>query len=289
MVPFLCHETLFYKMKKVIFTVLLVFSSIFFCFQNLTAQEFRVQLAAFTKQVPFTYFAFSGINNVYSNRDQNEIYRYYMSDVYYSAEAAERTRKILVNRGFVNAQIIDITKEKSLCSPQDPAFNQGVIYTNLMTEQLYFRNIYFDFDRHILSAESKAELDEVAKMLKANPKLKANISGHTDSKGSPEYNVKLSLRRAKQARSYLVNKGVHFNRIHVKVYGESTPIAVNFLEDGMDAPQGRHYNRRVVVTLTDRFNEVVMDTERMSDIPGYLRINKQTLRQQIMHAQVKRR
>lgn len=252
------------------------------------AQEYRVQIAAFPEQVPFTHFLFSGINDVYANVDQNEINRYYLSENFYSSQEAEEARKKLVKRGFNNAQIIDLVKEKSLCTANDPAAEQGAIYTNINTEHLYIRHFYFGFGESKLSAESKKQLNKIYLKLKRNPHLRAFVQGHTDASGSPEFNLALSIRRARAARNYLVAKGIHFGRIDVKVYGESAPVAINIAVDGTDEPDGRKYNRRVVVVLTDKHGEVVNDVERMRDVPGHLRINKQTLRQQLIYADLKR-
>ena len=106
---------------------ILVFLSI-----SLQAQEYRVQLAAYVEKVPFTRFAFSGVNNIYMNQDQNGIHRYYIRTSFRNAESAELARKELVNRGFPHAQIIDIERERSLCGKGCSNLNQGSIYTCLL-------------------------------------------------------------------------------------------------------------------------------------------------------------
>jgi len=171
---------------------------------SLFAQNYRVQIAAFPEQVPFTRFLFSGVNDIYANVDQNEIHRYYLSENFYSSQEAEEARKTLVRREFNNAQIIDMVKEKSLCKANDPAADQGVIYTNINTEHLYIRHLYFGFSKSSLSIEAKESLDEIFKKLKRNPRLLGTIQGHTDASGSPEFNLALSIRRARAARNYLV-------------------------------------------------------------------------------------
>jgi len=252
------------------------------------AQEYRVQVAAFPEKVAFTRFVFSGINDIYANVDQNEINRYYLSENFYSSQEAQEARKILVKRGFNNAQIIDMVKEKSLCSADDPAADQGAIYTNINTEHLYIHHLYFGFGKSSLSLESEKNLYKTFLKLTRNPQLLVTIQGHTDASGTPEFNVALSKRRARAARNYLVAKGIHSGRISLKVFGESTPLAINISVDGTDEPDGRKYNRRVVVVVTDQNGEVVNDVERMRDVPGHLRINKQTLRQQLIYAGLRR-
>ena len=148
-------------MLKIFTKVQIVFFLLIILNVSTFAQDYRVQIAAFPEQVPFTRFLFSGVNDVYVNVDQNEINRYYLSENFYSSEEAEQARKILVQRGFNNAQIIDMVKEKSLCTPNDPAANQGAIYTNINTEHLFIRHFYFGFSESKLSIDSQKELNKI--------------------------------------------------------------------------------------------------------------------------------
>jgi len=199
---------------------------------------------------------------------------------------AEKTRKELVKRGFTNAQIIDIEREKSLSKAQF-ATNQGTIYTNAATEHLYFRSVFFKFNRSSLTLEAQEKLDDIFSVLVNNPSLKLQIWGHTDAMGSADYNIALSKRRARMARNYLISKGIHAKRLSAMVYGESTPIAINNHMDGSDSPEGRRYNRRVVIAVVNQKGEVINDLERMVEVPPHLRVNKQILRQQLMYARLR--
>jgi len=76
------------------------------------------------------------------------------------------------------------------------------------------------------------------------------IVGHTDSKGTVEYNLRLGQRRADSVASYLTAKGVPASIISTRSMGESDPVAPNTLPDGRDNPAGRALNRRVVITVT---------------------------------------
>lgn len=105
--------------------------------------------------------------------------------------------------------------------------------------------VYFEFDRSELSGEGRAALDQAAEVLRNNPSLRARVHGHTDSKGSEQYNQGLSERRAEAAAQYLTSRGVAANQIvEVVGYGETRPVAPNTHEDGSDNPQGRAQNRR---------------------------------------------
>ncbi|MFZ5971334.1 MAG: OmpA family protein [Bacteroidota bacterium] len=105
------------------------------------------------------------------------------------------------------------------------------------------KNIYFDFDRTTLKSESFVELDKVVDFLKANPNVEIEISGHTDSKGSDEYNANLSQGRSQAVVDYIVSQGIDVGRLTAHGYGESKPI------DSNDTEEGRANNRRVEFTV----------------------------------------
>jgi OOP family OmpA-OmpF porin len=83
-------------------------------------------------------------------------------------------------------------------------------------------------------------LKQVVAVMSSNPKIKIQVQGHTDSRGSARYNLKLSQRRTRSVRRYLINKGgIDGSRLTAKGYGESKPIATNRTR------KGRAKNRRV--------------------------------------------
>ena len=104
-------------------------------------------------------------------------------------------------------------------------------------------NIFFDFDKTTLRPESFPELDKVVTLLKENPSLFIEIGGHTDDKGSDEYNENLSRGRAEAVRAYLTSNWIASNRVTAKGYGESMPEVAN------DSDENRQINRRVVFTV----------------------------------------
>ena len=100
-------------------------------------------------------------------------------------------------------------------------------------------NIFFDYDKATLLQQSYNELHMLIGMLKANPKMKIEVRGHTDGRGSDDYNRRLSENRAKAVVDYLVSKGIDPRRLQYKGFGKSMPIATNATEEG------RARNRRV--------------------------------------------
>src|SRR5436190_5044305 len=100
-------------------------------------------------------------------------------------------------------------------------------------------NVFFDFDKWDLRSESFVELDRVVKLLEENPAIEIEMSAHTDSYGSDDYNFKLSDNRARSVMEYILSKGIATTRIISQGYGETVPVAPN------DTPENRQLNRRV--------------------------------------------
>ena len=83
--------------------------------------------------------------------------------------------------------------------------------------------IYFDFDSFQVAENSKSTLEKVAEYLKGNPGSNVTISGHTDERGTTEYNLMLGDQRAKAAHDYLVRLGIDPLRIKTISFGEERP------------------------------------------------------------------
>ena len=102
---------------------------------------------------------------------------------------------------------------------------------------------FYDFNKSTLKPEGKAKLDDlVSKMSGLNLEVIIAV-GHTDSVGTPEYNQKLSVRRADSVKEYLVSKGVEKNRVYTEGKGEKQPVADN------KTAEGRAKNRRVEIEV----------------------------------------
>ncbi len=97
---------------------------------------------------------------------------------------------------------------------------------------IVLNNIFFDTKKAELKPESLIELDKVIQLLKDNPTVQIEISGHTDNVGKPADNLILSINRAKSVINYFLYKGVAANRIKSKGYGATKPIADNKTETG---------------------------------------------------------
>jgi peptidoglycan-associated lipoprotein len=85
-------------------------------------------------------------------------------------------------------------------------------------------SVYFDYDSHDIRADSRALLDSKVPVLRANPGVRLLIVGHTDERGSTEYNLALGMRRAESVREYLANLGFDRSRFDVTSFGEERPV-----------------------------------------------------------------
>lgn len=105
-------------------------------------------------------------------------------------------------------------------------------------------NIYYEFNEYFITKTAAKELDKLAQILSDNPEIKIELSSHTDSVASVEYNHELSQKRAESAVNYLIQRGISPDRMIAKGYGELRPIARNTNPDGTDNKAGRDKNRR---------------------------------------------
>jgi len=138
--------------------------------------------------------------------------------------------------------------------------NINILETNVFTEiindirlkrvevgtTIVLRNIFFDTGSANLRPESYAELGVLYKLLADNPRLKIEISGHTDNVGSAALNQRLSQDRARSVVNFLSERGIAADRLTFKGYGFSRPVATN------DTPEGRQLNRRTEFEIIEK-------------------------------------
>ena len=118
-----------------------------------------------------------------------------------------------------------------------------------MGEKIILNNLFFEYEKSIIKKESGPEIDRVFKFLTNQPTLQIEISGHTDSKGDDDYNMKLSQDRAQAVVDALIAKGIDKTRMSAQGYGETQPIANNLDNDGKEDPKGMALNRRVELKI----------------------------------------
>jgi OmpA-OmpF porin, OOP family len=108
------------------------------------------------------------------------------------------------------------------------------------------QTIYFQTTKAVIMSKSYPLLDEVAAALKAAPRIKVRVEGHTDGRGNRLLNTRLSQARADSVRAYLIGKGVAAERLEAKGFGPDQPIETN------KTAAGREKNRRVEFVITEQ-------------------------------------
>lgn len=182
---------------------------------------------------------------------------------YYVSLPTGKTYKMMVtaDKYLPYTEIIDIPDTIS-----DPEINKAIIMKKLVIasttpdnkimfddneiiigERIVLENVLFDFDKFTLRPESTTELDKWVKFLTENSTLKIEVSGHTDNKGTAEYNYTLSDNRAKAVYDYFTSKGISKDRMKWKGYGFDLPIASNKTDEG------RQKNRRTEIKITSKY------------------------------------
>ncbi|HKK71661.1 MAG TPA: OmpA family protein [Candidatus Krumholzibacteria bacterium] len=118
--------------------------------------------------------------------------------------------------------------------------------------------ILFASNQATLEGPARANIEELARILKKYEDTNVLIEGHTDSQGSEDYNLELSRRRAQSVANYLAGQQVDATRFTLMGYGETQPVASN------ETPEGRRENRRVEIAIMAN-DELKAQAERIAD------------------------
>lgn len=186
----------------------------------------------------------------------------------YNTDIKPGNYMVEVLSNYYNAEPINIYIPENYSQavfPLDITLMPNIIKQGLA---LRLKTILFDFDSYTLTRESKFEIEKVYAFIEENPSLYIEVCGHTDSKGSPSYNLKLSSKRAKSVVEYLVSRGIDERRFIVKGMGALSCIASNANADGTDNPSGRRLNRRASIRIFSGNKNVLID---YVDVPENLK------------------
>jgi outer membrane protein OmpA-like peptidoglycan-associated protein len=173
---------------------------------------------------------FLTIGNFYPAEQSNLLFPKFLKNIlpgaYYYIDDVELYCLTCHEKKVIKQENITITTQKD-----EPQYKVGQV--------IVLENIFFDFDKSVLLPQSFVELHKLINILEEYPNMKIELSGHTDSKGSDKYNLKLSRERAEAVFNYLVEKGIDQKRLTHKGFGAKQPIADNATDEG------RAKNRRV--------------------------------------------
>lgn len=127
----------------------------------------------------------------------------------------------------------------------------GIPYTPLVKNPKGGESIalFYEYDRAELHPRAQKQLDIIADILKASPAKKLRISGYTDAKGTEDYNLELSRKRAESVKQYFLTHGVPIAQVETSGFGKQLPLSPNVKADGSDNPEGRSRNRRAEILL----------------------------------------
>jgi peptidoglycan-associated lipoprotein len=141
------------------------------------------------------------------------------------------SRKGLLQSVFVGGVLIsliscarkDIRADETL-NPRNANSSVGSLNNGSAKSSPGFETVYFDYDQFNLRSDARQGLRSNAEYLKAHPKVKIQIEGHCDERGSTQYNLALGEKRATAAKDYLMKAGVQDSRISVISYGSERPV-----------------------------------------------------------------
>jgi len=145
--------------------------------------------------------------------------------------------------------LVDV-KGRAIKFPEPPKPAEPVV----STANCSFPSIHFDLDKDKIKPEFYPELYYVARVMREDPGLLVQLSGHTDNRNSDTYNMNLSQRRAENVKNFLIkNFGIASSRIQIDYKGETTPIVSDLPDNRNPKFEPMHYlNRRVEVTCVNR-------------------------------------
>lgn len=125
--------------------------------------------------------------------------------------------------------------EKSLVAKKEPGI-EGVVF-----ESSLLKDIHFDFDKYDIRPQDAEILKENAALLKKYPKVKIQIEGHCDERGTNEYNMALGERRANSTKNYLISLGIAAERMTTISYGEERPVDPGHHEEAWAKNRRAHF------------------------------------------------
>jgi outer membrane protein OmpA-like peptidoglycan-associated protein len=156
------------------------------------------------------------------------------------AHAAEQREHVLLDARSQEANAAKAqlaTTQAELAALQAKQTERGMVVT--------LSDVLFDTGQSTLKPGADLTLDRLANFMKSNPQARVVIEGHTDSRGSDEYNDALSERRADAVAAALVRRGVSPDSVTSVGRGKAYPVASNA------TPEGRQQNRRVEIVFSD--------------------------------------
>ncbi len=165
-------------------------------------------------------------------------------------------------KGYLNSK----QEFTSDTAEEDAEYSVDFILASI-TKPVVIDNIFYDFDKATLRPESKTALDEMAQVLRDNPNVTIEMASHTDRKGTDEYNINLSSRRAKSVIDYLISVGISPDRLQSQGYGESRPktITKKLAREYPQFQEGQVLTEDFILTLDEADQEIADQINRRTE------------------------
>jgi cytochrome c oxidase subunit 2 len=142
---------------------------------------------------------------------------------------------------FVGQLLKPEIEERALELKSD--FSNAISSDDLADKLINLRHIFYETGSSDLNARSNFELDNLASLMKENPGISVELSGHTDNTGDLSINMRISSERAKKIREALISRGIEGRKIQTVGFGPNRPIDTN------DTEEGRQNNRRTELRI----------------------------------------
>ena len=220
--------------------------------RNIQAQIYQVHLAAFTEEISDDFFVFAGYDHFYKEKDHNNFTRYTLGE-FYTLKAAKAARQKAINRGFLNCHIVEL--DQPLFAYMEDSHELPLMRVP-EKEDLFIRSVQFSAETLSLNDNLTDALEEALTVMQQHPHLKLRIIGHTDDVGARIHNQSVAMQRARIIQNFLLANGIPAYRLKMKVKEQSSP-AVYFKGKGF--PTTRDFNRRIIMTLVDEKEEIIID------------------------------
>lgn len=148
---------------------------------------------------------------------------------------------MMAEQEAVSAEGASSMEADAAAAKEAAAMREKTLRENLLAEAASLGDVYFDYDRYDLSAESRGVLSKLADWLIEHGDFEMTVEGHCDERGTTEYNLALGERRAEAAKAYLKNLGVDAVRITTISYGEELPVDPGSTEDAWSKNRRDHF------------------------------------------------
>lgn len=167
---------------------------------------------------------------------------------------------ITSDKGYLNSKLKTSTKGKSVSEDLSVELSM-----NSVAKPIVLPNIFYDFNNWELRPESVESLEMMVEILNDNPNIVIELGSHTDNRGSKEYNLELSQKRAQAVVNYLIEHGIPAERLRAKGYAQSEPFVVtSSLHQQYDyLPEGQVLDENFIDSLvSEEQKEVAWQSNR---------------------------